>query len=163
MKTLRFLRHAKSSWKDTSLSDKDRPLNKRGVKSCKVMARELQELNPFSSVFVSPAKRAVMTIEGLYNEINNPALHYVIDEDLYTFESSALIAWCQQLEDKFEDVLIVGHNPAMTEAYNWITGDHLENIPTCGYVTLDCQIDQWQQLGFKTGTPIHILKPRDFF
>jgi phosphohistidine phosphatase len=33
MKTLTLLRHAKSSWKDTSLRDRDRPLNKRGERA----------------------------------------------------------------------------------------------------------------------------------
>ena len=30
MKTLTLVRHAKSSWKDRTLRDRDRPLNKRG-------------------------------------------------------------------------------------------------------------------------------------
>ena len=43
MKTLLILRHAKSSWKDASLADHDRPLNKRGKRDAPRMGKLLQE------------------------------------------------------------------------------------------------------------------------
>ena len=38
MKRLILIRHAKSSWKDMSLSDFDRPLNKRGMANGEFMS-----------------------------------------------------------------------------------------------------------------------------
>lgn len=42
MKKLYLIRHAKSSWKDISLDDLDRPLNKRGQKDAPFMAQLLK-------------------------------------------------------------------------------------------------------------------------
>ena len=44
MKHLYLVRHAKSSWSDTSLPDFDRPLNDRGKKDAPEMARRLLHL-----------------------------------------------------------------------------------------------------------------------
>ncbi len=41
IKTLLLLRHGKSSWKDASLRDFDRPLKKRGKQAAETMGREL--------------------------------------------------------------------------------------------------------------------------
>ena len=45
MKTLLLLRHAKSSWKDTTLEDHERPLNERGKKDAPVMGEYLKNKN----------------------------------------------------------------------------------------------------------------------
>ena len=59
MKHLYLMRHAKSSWKDSSLSDHQRPLNKRGKKAAPLMGSILnqQELIP-DIILCSTAKRA---------------------------------------------------------------------------------------------------------
>ena len=43
MKKLIVVRHSKSSWKDRSLSDFDRPLNKRGKRDGKKMSEFLSQ------------------------------------------------------------------------------------------------------------------------
>ena len=59
MKTLTLVRHAKSSWHDTNLSDRERPLNKRGLRDAPIMARRAVEagIRP-SLIIASPAVRA---------------------------------------------------------------------------------------------------------
>ncbi|MFQ5609583.1 MAG: histidine phosphatase family protein, partial [Woeseiaceae bacterium] len=39
MKTLTIVRHAKSSWKDRTLSDRERPLNQRGERDAPIMGQ----------------------------------------------------------------------------------------------------------------------------
>jgi phosphohistidine phosphatase len=34
------------------------------------------------------------------------------------------------------DVAVVGHNPALTELVVWLTGESLDNLPTCGVATI---------------------------
>ena len=43
MKTLLVMRHAKSSWKDSEITDHDRPLNKRGKQDAPRMGRRSSE------------------------------------------------------------------------------------------------------------------------
>ena len=62
MKVLYLLRHAKSSWKDPTLEDFDRPLNKRGRSAAKTMGRHLHRngLRP-DLVLCSAARRTQET------------------------------------------------------------------------------------------------------
>ncbi|HET59148.1 MAG TPA: histidine phosphatase family protein, partial [Chloroflexi bacterium] len=70
MKTLLLMRHAKSSWKDSSLSDFQRPLKKRGEKDMLRIAQVLKEEDLIPEfVLSSPAVRARETIEILANEL----------------------------------------------------------------------------------------------
>ncbi|MEA2100895.1 MAG: hypothetical protein U9P72_12285 [Campylobacterota bacterium] len=45
MKKLCIIRHAKSSWKDFTLDDFDRPLNKRGMLNAPFMGNKLKDKN----------------------------------------------------------------------------------------------------------------------
>ena len=69
MKTLLVLRHAKSSWKEDSLPDRERPLNKRGQEDAPKMGALLrkQDLLP-DLVLSSPALRARSTAELVIEE-----------------------------------------------------------------------------------------------
>ena len=61
MKTLVLMRHAKSNWSG-DLSDFDRPLSERGVKSARALGKWLRENDLFPDfALVSAAKRTVET------------------------------------------------------------------------------------------------------
>jgi phosphohistidine phosphatase len=58
MKSIYLLRHAKSSWADGSLSDKQRPLNSRGQQDAPAMgARFAARGEQLDQVLSSPALR----------------------------------------------------------------------------------------------------------
>jgi phosphohistidine phosphatase len=61
-KILYLVRHAKSSWSDVSLHDRERPLNRRGRKSAPDMGRRLKEQGHRPDLIISsPARRAFST------------------------------------------------------------------------------------------------------
>ena len=64
MKTLFLIRHAKSSWDDTALPDKDRPLADRGRRDAPKMGKRLakRDVKP-DLILSSPARRALTTAE----------------------------------------------------------------------------------------------------
>ena len=70
MKTLILVRHAKSSWKDPTLPDLKRPLNKRGKKNAPEMGKRMQKRGLVPDLFISsPAKRAMVTAKTLAEEV----------------------------------------------------------------------------------------------
>ena len=72
MKKNHIIRHAKSSWADSTLEDIERPLNKRGLKSCRIMARKIAKTGClFNNVFCSPAVRAQSTIENISKHLKD--------------------------------------------------------------------------------------------
>lgn len=179
MKKLHLIRHAKSSWSSGALADIERPLNQRGVRACALMAEKIVQAGcTFEHVFCSPAVRAESTIENLAAALNRVPLgesvdgkaspkedHTItwkIDPDLYTFVVKDLLIWAQQVDNALSDVVIIGHNSALTDFVNTVTNQQLDNIPTCGYVQLAVQIENWQALSPGTGEIISFLKPKMF-
>ncbi len=65
-KRLFVLRHAKSSWDDPGLDDRDRPLAPRGIRSTKLLAKHVraQGIEP-TQVLCSPSRRTRETLEGV--------------------------------------------------------------------------------------------------
>lgn len=148
VKTLHVLRHAKSSWREASLPDIERGLNKRGLRDAPRMGEALSARLAPMSLAVSPARRAQLTLEGLM--AGWPALgdlqHYT-EDDLYTFDSAEVAAWTAVQQDHHSALFIIGHNPALTELVNQLVGEWvLDNLPTAGYVELQLPIDHWRDV-----------------
>ena len=71
MKRLILIRHAKSSWKDMSLSDFDRPLNKRGMANGEFMSDLLsKKIKSVDAFFSSSSKRTILTSKFFIDKIN---------------------------------------------------------------------------------------------
>ena len=162
MKTLHFIRHAKSSWKSTHLADHDRPLNKRGEYSCELMSQEIVKLGcDFKNVYTSSAVRAQSTIQLLSTHVQSD-FHWSTDERLYTFESDVLLDWCINLDESLSSVVVVGHNPAITELVTYLTGEFFGNVPTCGYVQLTLKNGQWNDLESESMDLQYFIYPKKF-
>lgn len=160
-KILHLIRHAKSSWSNPDLADIDRPLNSRGQRACQLMAEPIFSAGcDFAATFCSPAQRARMTVEGLNNGLSNCNIVPQVDEKLYTFYYKSLLAWCRQLPDDTTQPVIIGHNPALTDFYNFLTKDYLENLPTCGYLQIALDIDSWRDLAAGCGELVTLITPK---
>lgn len=161
MKVLHLIRHAKSSWDNPDWTDKERPLNSRGLNDCKLMAPEIARYCDFRRVFSSPAERAQSTLQNLSDALPKP-IDWTADEALYTFNSKGLLNWCRALDDDFDEVTVVGHNPALTDLCNQIGDQLLDNLPTCGYVKLHAVCDQWGKLAAGSTKVSSYLYPKKF-
>ncbi|REL29622.1 phosphoglycerate mutase [Thalassotalea euphylliae] len=162
--TLHLIRHAKSSWDNPVLADIERPLNQRGKRSCRVIAPKIVELGcDFQQVIASNAIRAQQTIEGIANSLPNIQLQWHTKTQLYTFNASALLAYLQSLELHSSNLVVIGHNPALTDLCNYLTGSDIDNIPTAGYAQLtSIGPISWQDLTRNSFALCHFIKPKDF-
>ncbi|MGC1306409.1 MAG: histidine phosphatase family protein [Phormidesmis sp.] len=163
MKKLHLIRHAKSSHTDGSLADIDRPLNQRGVESCRVMAPQIVKAGcGFEHVFCSPAVRAQSTIEQIAQNLPEKGIQWQLDNALYTFNAQDLLAWCQALDSSRVEVVIVGHNNALTDFCNHVSDRPIDNLPTCGYVQLVLKVSSWQALSTNSAELLSFLRPKMF-
>ncbi len=144
MKTLSLLRHAKSSWSDPSLSDNERPLNKRGQRDAPVMGERIAEssIRP-SLILSSPAVRAWTTARIIANEISYPREFLQREDRLYLASVSEIVAVLSAQDLGFNSIMIVGHNPGLTEFANLLVPGITDNVPTCGIVAVDADTDTW--------------------
>ena len=163
MKTLHLLRHAKSSWDEPWANDRERGLNKRGRRDAPRMGRALcAELQPMP-VFVSPARRAQLTLEGVCETWPDMVgLAHETLEALYTFSADEVFELLSDCDDSRESVFLIGHNPAFTDLVNLLDRSAaLGNLPTAGYARLVLSIPRWRQLTPGCGRLERLLLPRE--
>ena len=161
MKRLFLCRHAKSSWKDLSLDDIDRPLNKRGKENAPEMGRRLnaQGIRP-DLIISSPAKRALKTARCLAKELDFDKKKIRIMEEIYGAYAEELLEIIRGIDNDAELVIIVGHNPETTVLANILGDLDIDNVPTCGIVALDFSVVSWAQVRKGKGTLAFFDYPR---
>ena len=162
MKILHLLRHAKSSWSQPGLADRDRALNKRGRRDAPRIGRALAERIEPMTIAASRARRAQLTLEGLC--IGWPAIAKLThrqEEALYTFSDSDVADWIRAQDDSLSSLFIIGHNPAFTCIINTLCGTAaLDNLPTAGYARLNLGIESWRDLRRGCAQLDELLLPR---
>lgn len=147
MKTLYLVRHAKSSWKYPKLDDFERPLNKRGRKNAPFMGSLLRELNVAPDLVISsPANRAAMTARIIAAALDYPLEDIQYTEAIYEFGEKALIDVVKEIDDRVNQAMVVGHNPATNGLANYIGDQPVSNIPTCGVFCVELDIASWSNL-----------------
>jgi len=160
MKTLLILRHGKSSWKELSLPDHDRPLNKRGRRNAKMIGRLLasEGLTP-ELILSSTAERArrtarrVASAAGYEGEID-------ILPDLYLASPAAYLSRVALTSEALQRVMVVGHNPGLERHVTETTGAH-ERFPTAALAQVDFDIDAWPQVIDAHGVLVNLWRPRE--
>ena len=151
MPTLYVLRHAKSSWDDPGVADRDRALNDRGVRAAALMAGHLRagEVHP-ALVLCSPAARTRQTLELIAPGFTEPPL-VRFDDTLYGATADTLLSTIQAVAAGTEAVLLVGHNPGVEDLVVALAsgGRLLDRVrakyPTCALATLT--LEEWSTLG----------------
>ena len=144
MKTLTLLRHAKSSWKDASLQDCERPLNRRGQRDAPIVAERIKQtgIRP-SLILSSPAARAWTTAKIVAREIGYPEEFLQQEDRLYHASVRSLVKLIAEQDTGFNSIMIVGHNPGLTDFANYLLPSLTDNIPTCGFVSFTIDLKDW--------------------
>ena len=160
MRTLLLLRHAKSSWDDSSLRDFDRPLNKRGLKAAPLIGRFMlkRKIRP-GLVISSPAKRAKKTAALVIKSAQletKPRL----DERIYEASAMQLLEVVSQIEDAAEEVMLVGHNPGLEELLLALTGE-VRRMPTAALARVALDIERWRDAQETGGQLEWLVKPKE--
>lgn len=146
MKTIYLLRHAKSSWEDSGLSDKQRPLASRGLRNAPEMGKRFAERDEqLERVLSSPAVRAHTTAKLFCEACGFPPDDIVVEPDLYFSGSGSIEDLILAQDDRVRSIMLVFHNPDITYFANSIDYDvTIDNVPTCGLVRLGSDIAQWR-------------------
>ena len=153
-----LLRHAKSSWKDPSLRDLDRPLSKRGVKDTKLMKEHIASLvMGVDEIYSSPSVRTSQTINQLVPEFSH--VNYLAS--LYLGDISVVLSLLECIQTRIKTVMIVGHNPCIHEMMEVLWKKPVEKFPTCAAAVFSLQ-NGWGKTVTPVGNLEKFVKPRDF-
>lgn len=155
MKQLLLIRHAKSDWNNTGLSDFDRPLNERGKKDAPVMAQRLRDKKVSVDAFIaSPAKRAAKTAKIFAEAFGQQKDDIIFIDKLYLAEPPVFFSVVADTDDRYETIAIFSHNYGLTDFANLLTDVRTDNIPTCGIFAVQADCNSWKE--FKEA-PKHFL------
>jgi phosphohistidine phosphatase len=120
--TLVLIRHSKSDWSGNH-ADEDRPLGNRGRKQAPEAGQWLAGSGlAIDLAVVSPANRARSTWELVAAEMPEE-VPLVLDERVYTFSAGELLEVVRRLDEEHGCVALVGHNPALEDLVQTLTGE----------------------------------------
>ena len=146
MKTIILARHAKSDWNASHSTDFERPLNKRGENDAPFMAAYLQKCGYLlDQIISSDAKRALQTANEYYAMLQ-PAHGLITHHDLYLASLNTLTDIISSLPQNSSHLMLVGHNPGMTEALNFYTAEFIDNMPTCSVAVIQFDVMNWKDI-----------------
>jgi phosphohistidine phosphatase len=169
LKTLHFLRHAKSDRDDPSLDDHERPLAKRGIRAGKAMAECLEEIGfSVDRVFSSTSRRTRETYELVKPALGDAPVAF--RDRLYLIDTASLLDFIRELPDSADAVMLIGHDPAFHTLSNALAGKAKdqselaqlrEKFPTGALASIAFDVKSWRDVARGKGELIAFIRPRD--
>ncbi len=155
MKDLILIRHAKSSWKDSGLDDRERPLNKRGERDAPEIGFRLAHRNVKPELIVSsPAARALTTARIIAKKLGYARKEIVVKDRLYGAGVVELLDVIRNADESVATLMLFGHNPGLTELANHLGPREIPNLPTCGVLHLRFDAAVWAVVGYARGDEV---------
>ena len=159
MKKLIIVRHSKSSWKDMSLSDFNRPLNGRGKSDGPLMADYLKsKINKIDYLHSSSSVRTFETSKYFINQIQFGKVEY--DDSLYHSSATSILNMIRSYSDNYQSSMIIAHNPGLTNLINNITNISLDNLPTTGIAEIEFNCDRWSKISYENSDLVDLKFPK---
>ena len=162
-KTILIMRHAKSSWDDSSQKDFDRPLNKRGRRDAPAMGDFLAGLELIPDFIVcSPAERARETILLLTkaSKVDKSIIHW--NEDLYYDGVEAYLESLRSAPEDADVVLVAGHNPAVEQTVARLSGGAVtRKVTTANFACFYTSAASWEDVSERNTSFKWLTGPKD--
>lgn len=171
MHQLLLLRHAKSSWDDPKLDDRERPLNPRGRLAAAALRQAMHDIGLAPDVvLVSPARRTMQTLAALEPWDDTPLVEPI--EALYLASSAQLLSVLHGVATTARSVLLIGHNPGLHELALLLVGSQAmtpahadmrrlaSGLPTGGLAEFTVA-GPWSELAEGGGRLQRFVAPRD--
>ena len=158
MPALMLLRHAKSDWNAEYGTDRDRPLNKRGVRSARAVGRVVADYGLVPDLaLTSPAVRAADTVR-IAAATGEWKTRIVPLSGLYGADPSYVLHVIRQVEDA-RRLMVVGHEPTMSGFLERMSGSYVR-VPTGTLASLIVRSTRWADVGWGTGELELFVRPR---
>jgi phosphohistidine phosphatase len=172
MKYLTLLRHAKSDWDQTGLSDHQRPLNDRGQRAAPVVGRFIAKtylgangipavLPKVDRIISSTAVRALSTARLVADAMALDQSRIIQEGTAYLAEPKTLLQIVQGLDESWNHVIMVGHNPGITDFANrLLKKGELEEMPTCAAAIIELPSSLWGLVDWREARLVGFVTPK---
>jgi len=97
-------------------------------------------------IISSSAVRARTTAEIFASELSYDLAEIVVTDEIYGVGTNELLEMIQGFDDELDKVMLVGHNPTVTDLANGLAQCNIHNVPTCGVLVIGFQVEQWSDI-----------------
>ncbi len=147
MKTIYIVRHGKTIPASANVADAERMLTDTGVaRTCRVALYMAESKPVIDQIIASPAERAYATALIIADKLGFHSNKVVANEILFTGDDKDALEIMEGLDDSTNSVMIVGHNPVITQVANHFANPKLDSLPTTGVVSVHLDVDKWADL-----------------
>ena len=129
------MRHATAG---QAAADFKRPLTAHGISQAATAATELQKILTPSYLIVSPAKRTRMTASKVCEVMSFSESEIKFDERIYEASTQALLYLLTELPTSYDDVLLIGHNPAIAYLASTLCSKSYLSFPPGTFCVFEC-------------------------
>lgn len=163
MKTLVLLRHAHAGWEHGGIPDINRPLDDAGRREVPNVGERLakRKIVP-DQIISSPAERCLHTAKIIAPYLQMPAGRIQIADELYNADPEVLLSIAQLCDGNVDCLMLVGHNPGITQFAHSLTDVPIENLPTCGALVARFDIKAWHELEPACGDYVAFEHPKKY-
>ena len=161
MRTLTIIRHGHAEKQSAEIDDFERDLDKRGIRQVTEMAVVTKEHGlKVDYILTSTATRTLRTANAFAKTLEFPLSRIRHDERLYLATYRLLSKVIQLIPDRYEDVIVVGHNPGLTSLVAWLMDDDgMAELPTSAVCTLAIDLPHWAAIGRGVATLKRLQTP----
>jgi phosphohistidine phosphatase len=161
MKRLYIVRHASAQEKGGPLPDFERSLIKKGEKEARASARHLALKYPAPDLMISSfANRAIETAHIFAETFGYPPRKILLRDSFYgDLSPDALLKVITAKPDKYQSLMLFGHDPAFSELAAKLIEGFSESIPKSGVVIADLPIESWAETGRSPGRLVEFTHP----
>jgi len=145
---LSLIRHAAATHPDPGQgSDFERVLSSAGEREAARMADRLHDVGfAPDRIVTSTARRTRQTADAIATGIGYPVDRIQGSADLYLADCGRLVACVSEIGEGVRHLALVGHNPGLSDLWEWLTGNDTALLPTCGVARLDLDLASWLEL-----------------
>lgn len=161
-KQLILVRHAKAEALIPGQKDFLRTLSAKGHLDAPRMGSNLaQKKIKIDAIISSPAERTKLTAEYFCEQLKVSFDDIIYNENIYEASARILMNEVCAFDDKFETILLFGHNPSFSYLAEYLTKENLGEMPTCAIVHISLHINAWKELSQGLGSLTSFEFPKE--
>ena len=159
-KTLHLLRHAEAAAKEARQDDKARELTQAGIKDSMHLGAWLLTQNiTFDLIVSSSALRAEQTAGLIVESMKLENAHIRVEDVLNEASVRQLLQYINNLDDGCTNVLLTGHNPAISYLAEYLTKADIHDMSPGALAIIHFDLASWKEVGENTGKLVNLMPP----
>jgi phosphohistidine phosphatase len=159
VKNLFLIRHAEAHSETKDTTDFKRKLTSRGLEEANLLGKYLKAISvEIDVIYTSPSQRTIETCDQIAKGFDNKP-RIITSEEYYEATRNVLIAAVNRVNDLFNNVVIVGHNPSISLLYDYLESNSIENFSTGACAWLQLEISSWVEISAGTANKIDFYYP----